>query len=711
MKQSFLLRTSLMIAALLLPITALAQVTVLMQSDFDNGTYRITEPGNYKLGEDIVMHPNPENDFRPYNLFPGQPQYESHPPQPFGFYDLGFFAGITIETCDVTLNFDGHTFSQSDEFVFAQRFFETVMVSDDPFLPRPGTPNQLVAACNTTIKNGKIDNTSHIGIGGLGASNITIKDMEISNFAVAGINIGGGHDITIKDVLIKDALPISGIGEGFRVASAQFARVFLGIQCQAQPTRVITIADQPAPVAICDLLDELNHQLDLVERYTIDNDQSVTSDPSWAEAEATYITGFDEQPSGVVYGIFMQALESRAFHQFPDDQPIDASEITIKDVKIENLRNTPVEVIGLEKDGVGLLKNPATDIVRIQDISSDFNPDLSAGTNYYKGRNLENAILAVMLTETFPGSTGGAVFTPELLDWMSSKPAKTLAEALGENDDSYSVVCNADGNGHLHKGLLGIRIDSTDDVLISDVEISELENSGDVGSSICGPYEGENGLGYLGADTRGIGLFSSINVKVKNVEIEELEATARVIGVDLKNSTHVDIKDSEIEELFSTSTTSPGVFPNLVPHACGVTGDANAEADVNNNVDLEDISALAPCPDELVPGGSGSERLNGTIDQLVKEQAGIPDAFEIYQNYPNPFNPVTVITYAMPEAADVTIKVYDTLGKEVSTLVNGRQQAGHHSVTFDAARLPAGVYFYTVRSADFVKTQRMTLLK
>lgn len=95
------------------------------------------------------------------------------------------------------------------------------------------------------------------------------------------------------------------------------------------------------------------------------------------------------------------------------------------------------------------------------------------------------------------------------------------------------------------------------------------------------------------------------------------------------------------------------------------------------------------------------------------EERGIATAaaFSLSQNYPNPFNPSTVITYQLPVDSHMTLKVYDVLGREVRTLVNERQHAGQHSVTFDAAGLPSGVYLYRLSAGSYNAARKLMFVK
>lgn len=100
---------------------------------------------------------------------------------------------------------------------------------------------------------------------------------------------------------------------------------------------------------------------------------------------------------------------------------------------------------------------------------------------------------------------------------------------------------------------------------------------------------------------------------------------------------------------------------------------------------------------------------NGTSD--VKKASVAPADFKLDQNYPNPFNPATRISYSLPQDMNVKMFVTNSLGQEVALLVNGFVQAGKHTVEFNAKNLSNGIYFYTLKTEKYVKTNKMVLLK
>jgi hypothetical protein len=97
---------------------------------------------------------------------------------------------------------------------------------------------------------------------------------------------------------------------------------------------------------------------------------------------------------------------------------------------------------------------------------------------------------------------------------------------------------------------------------------------------------------------------------------------------------------------------------------------------------------------------------------VVKEERNlIPLLSKLDQNYPNPFNPTTVLTYQLSTYGYATLKVYDVLGREVATLVDGERSAGVHTVSWDASRLSSGVFLYRLKVGDFSDVKKMILMK
>ncbi len=94
----------------------------------------------------------------------------------------------------------------------------------------------------------------------------------------------------------------------------------------------------------------------------------------------------------------------------------------------------------------------------------------------------------------------------------------------------------------------------------------------------------------------------------------------------------------------------------------------------------------------------------------------IPKTYELSQNYPNPFNPTTVISYQLPEAQNVTLEIYNSLGEKIRTLINGSQNAGYHTIQWDGLNntgrsVASGMYLYRLTAGKFTSVKKMLLLR
>jgi hypothetical protein len=138
-----------------------------------------------------------------------------------------------------------------------------------------------------------------------------------------------------------------------------------------------------------------------------------------------------------------------------------------------------------------------------------------------------------------------------------------------------------------------------------------------------------------------------------------------------------------------------------------------AETQPDGNVDAMWESASINSDGTIIIAGSLDGRLYIHKDVVsdIKGRHELPKEFNLSQNYPNPFNPVTTINYQLPKDGQVTLKVYDILGREVKTLVNEFKQAGYYKAAFSASNLASGIYIYEIRVNEFRAVKKLTLLK
>ncbi len=181
---------------------------------------------------------------------------------------------------------------------------------------------------------------------------------------------------------------------------------------------------------------------------------------------------------------------------------------------------------------------------------------------------------------------------------------------------------------------------------------------------------------------------SIVSIKWKSIKVDQV-----IIGFSTNGGTTWSLVQSGVDSKF-------GVYRWKVP----AVSSSNCSIKV---VDKDDLSILDT---------TGSSFAIGTVNS-VKQNSSSPEGFILEQNYPNPFNPSTVISYRLPVSSSVTLKIYDFLGNEVATLVNGVQPAGNHSIVFDSSEtfnhghLSSGVYYYRLQAGSFNSVKKLVLLK
>ena len=182
------------------------------------------------------------------------------------------------------------------------------------------------------------------------------------------------------------------------------------------------------------------------------------------------------------------------------------------------------------------------------------------------------------------------------------------------------------------------------------------------------------------------------------------------------NGTNGDITAGD--NIWSKDITFPQYSPLRIQYKYGANWGLASNGGGNDNengvgadhfIDL--TSDLVSATVENVFGTMGTHPLVNIVTDVKELQTGTPVAYELSQNYPNPFNPSTQIRFAIPEAGMVNIKVFNTLGQEITTLVSDYRSAGSYEVDFSASNLTSGIYFYTITTNNFSETRKMMLLK
>ena len=453
----------------------------LKQQHFENGTVRITQPGIYVLQENIVFHPNPENDFQPSGSDISSHKY----PIP-GPYQLGFFAAVTIETNDVIFDLNGHSIKQSIEHYLQQRFYANIELGSAPFIMNQGPSNKITgnyaAPKNIVVMNGILDLSSHHGIHGNLGTQVLLYNLRIQEFQVAGIALNGFTESILCDLLVQNTTGVEqssvGVPINFQYSQARFIRPFLQKLLQTTPNAVLNNATDNSSLTIQDIINNLEEKMEIAKINVLQN--TYDKIPHVFKNETSL-------SDGNVYGILLH-VQGVAVNGFVKERTegdgLGNNTIYLKNITIRNIKSTPEETVVAMKyeadneefgyNNKNIVKGPVGDVFDIKYNTSD--------TGLYISNVLADAQLILgkyQLSSNGSQKFGTTYFTQDIVDWVEQGniDIDTIVSECPE-DENHSkeelegkmvYKYGVDGMAHIMKGNFGLFVSGGQNIFATNV--------------------------------------------------------------------------------------------------------------------------------------------------------------------------------------------------------------------------------------------------
>jgi hypothetical protein len=508
-------------------------IVYLRQSDFDNGTVRLTTPAIYILQENIVFNPNPNDDF-----FARPDQMQKYPMGSSGPYHLGFFAAITVEADNILLDLNNKTLGQSKLHNVQQRFYANIELASSPFIPNQGPGNfgsTISIPKNIMIKNGCLGLSSHHGIHGNKMEKVILQNLVCKDFEVAGIALNGTNNTIMDDIiLLGTSLDIKVLST---YSSGRFIRKFLN--------NVNGLHNNPylwngsIKKNIYTIISELDTKLDEV-KVAVENNNTLFNN-IFKNTTGEYdgnVYGIVLNQKGVVVNDFITTL---------GDVSTGNRDVFLNNITIKNIISTPLEIVGIScpdpsnnSYGGNVQVGPAGDVLQISkiiDISGKYVPNV-----------LSNAKLIIGKYNN--PKQGTTCVSPEVIIWAEQEQSDI--SGIIHAADGY-FLSGGDSMAHVMKGNIAMFISSGERIKLNNVIINTVKNNG----NFVGTDPLLETIDKKGAASFGIVVTGSKDLELKNINIKNVFANnGDSFGIMLKSSSNISYNNTSINNITTNDNNS-----------------------------------------------------------------------------------------------------------------------------------------------------------
>lgn len=588
------------------------ETTWLHQKDFVDGSYIITQPGTYRLAEDISFNPNSVNHLGKdayRSGFPLSSQYThnggKYDPMAFG---IGFFASIVITADDVILDLNGHRIEQSQEHALLQRFFAVIELASAPFIPKQGPHNfgaEVQSSRNVRILNGNIGRSAHHGIHGNGNYKIHIENVNFEDFEVAAVALNGVRDLTIKNCNAASRTDVPVLGT---FSSARFLQPYLEHLVRTGSSTHLLVGGQRMVTALS-AQERLRKAINAVYQDLIAEGRDHIDAKKHPEEYALFHNKH-AVVDGNCYGFLVNAM-GQAINGFSESETVPkddyAMNIHLENVHISRLHGDVREIIALKRnnnaviDPVGAvfqLKNRHPETKKLITISHE--DDRQA---VYLGNVVADAqalIAKAHLNGDFAKShldLSRLSIDADVLGWIeapSQNPESKLSEITIAPGGYF---CNADSMFHVNKGVIGFRIDAATHVKLINTSAQSVQNIGEICSGICGGYQKSHPKATLegcgGPMARGYCLAGSKDVTIEMGHVGQLVSRCgSAIAFDiLTDCDSVTLNRCSVTGITAGPDYHKNESPQSSPHAIGFHVDKGAKNTSLHRIVVSDLQS------------------------------------------------------------------------------------------------------------------------